>query len=234
MLEKLRSSSRTTEVDSVGRQILDAIKKGDWSADTHLSSLQVELSQNSEALNTAIKRDKSESELDSNDDKRDTDTRDVFYFTRGFLHHPDEATQQAAQTVQAVLDKYTLEMVRKSNAIQSSLTESLLKDLKTTDVQASVDALSGLSVLIARLEDSQAVVKKANLTYLANKASDENQANATELKKELLNNINDKLVVYLRAMIQVDEARYRDLFDTMAQIIEVNNINVKKRSNKAE
>ncbi|MBK3516063.1 DUF6261 family protein [Carboxylicivirga marina] len=233
-MEKLRSSSRTTEVDSVGRQILDAMKKGDWSADTHLSSLQVEISQRSLALNTAIKRDKSESELEENDSQRDADTRDVFYLNMGFLHHPDETIKQAAVAVQTVLDKYTLDIVRQSNAVQSSLTESLLNDLMATDIQPFVGTLPGLSVLISRLDASQDGVKASNLTYLASKANDENQATASEVKKELLNSINDKLVVYLRAMVQVDEAKYSDLHNTVAQIIETNNMNVKKRYNKAE
>ena len=44
--------------------------------------------------------------------------------------------------------------------------------------------------------------------------------------------INDKLVVYLRAMIQVDESTYGDFTRTIAEIIDDNNEVVKKRRKK--
>ncbi len=58
--------------------------------------------------------------------------------------------------------------------------------------------------------------------------------NATTIKKEVVNIINNNLVVYLRAMEQVDEPTYGNFARTIAQIIANNNEVVKKRRKKPE
>jgi hypothetical protein len=54
------------------------------------------------------------------------------------------------------------------------------------------------------------------------------------VKKEVLGIINDKIVVYLRAMEQVDPATYGAFTSTCAQMIADNNEQVKKRNKKPE
>ncbi len=234
MIEKVRSVSRITEVDNVGRQIITVIKPNGWSDDVHLSKILTTLEQKSVALNKAIKRTKAESDLDEKDGIRDARTRSVYYLTQGFLHHPDEAIKQAAQSITEVFDKYGLEMVTKSNAIQSSLTESLLKDLSGEDIAASIDALPGMKTLVSELDLDQKAFIEAEIKLMRERARNKEEENASELKKEVLDTINDKLVIYLRAMIQVDEVKYAELCNTVAQIIETNNTIVKRRSNKNE
>jgi len=50
----------------------------------------------------------------------------------------------------------------------------------------------------------------------------------------VVNLINDKLVVYLRAMMQVNDATYGDIGRTVGEIIDANNEVVKKRRKKPE
>ncbi len=56
--------------------------------------------------------------------------------------------------------------------------------------------------------------------------------NATIIKKEVVTVINKKIVVYLRAMFQVNELTYGNFARTIAQIITDNNEAVKKRRKK--
>ncbi len=70
--------------------------------------------------------------------------------------------------------------------------------------------------------------------YEEEKAKKGAQINATEIKKGIVNIINNKLVAYLRAMSMVDETTYGDLTRTFAQMIEDNNEVVKKRRKKPE
>jgi hypothetical protein len=58
--------------------------------------------------------------------------------------------------------------------------------------------------------------------------------NATALKKEVIDVINNQLVVYLDAMMLVDEATYGAFGRTVAEIIDTTNEMVKKRRKKPE
>ena len=59
-------------------------------------------------------------------------------------------------------------------------------------------------------------------------------SNATLVKKEVLTLLNDKIVVYLRAMDQVNAATYGVFVATVAQIIADTNEQVKKRQQKPD
>ena len=59
-------------------------------------------------------------------------------------------------------------------------------------------------------------------------------ANATALKKDVIEIINDKIVIYLRAMEIVVPDTYGNFARTIAQIIADNNEVVKKRRKKDE
>jgi hypothetical protein len=231
MIEKVRSVSRITEVDNVGKQIVTAIEPNGWSDDTHLSQLLTRLAEQCAALNKAIMRTKAESDLDDKDGTRDARTRSIFYLTQGFLHHPEEAIKQAAENINVVFERYGLEMVTKSNAIQSSLTASLLMDLSSEEIAADIDSLPGMKTLISQLDLDQKAFIEAEVKLLSERARDKEEENASQLKKEVLDTINNQLVVYLRAMNQVDEAKYGQLCNTVAQIIETHNSIVKRRSN---
>jgi len=54
------------------------------------------------------------------------------------------------------------------------------------------------------------------------------------LKRKIVETVNNQLVVYMRAMSQVNEAVYGDFARTLAEIIADNNEVVKKRAKKTE
>ncbi|WP_439183220.1 DUF6261 family protein [Carboxylicivirga taeanensis] len=229
MIEKLISKSRIGEVDNVARQIINAFNEGNWSADVHLSNTVNELKQESTALSSAIRRTRAESELEAKDEVRDAKIRAIYYLTQGFLHHPDVAVKTAAQVVSKVFDKYTLSLLSESYNQQSALTVSLLNELEADELKPHVAALPGLAVIIGELRVAQSDFEASQLAYLGDKAHEGTQLNATELKEQVVKIINNKLVVYLRAMVQVDEARYAGLGRLIQEIIDTNNRAVKKR-----
>jgi|WetSurMetagenome_2_1015567.scaffolds.fasta_scaffold453704_2 hypothetical protein len=75
------------------------------------------------------------------------------------------------------------------------------------------------------------VQKSGKLTRAVNRIETESDL---EIKKEVLSIINEKLVVYLNAMIQVNETKYGEFAVTVAQIIDDMNVTVKKRKKNPE
>lgn len=228
-INKLLATSRTTEVDAVSNRIITEYKKNDWSSDTHLTGIFDELESTSLKLTHAINRGKSESNLEEKDEVRDNKVRAIHYLIQGFEHHPDETIREAARAVDNVFERYGVRIVQESYASQSSLIESLLDDFANPDLQPFVDALPGFSQVLTELQTAQTEFEEAKVTYEAEKAEEGTKENATLIKMEVLKIINDKLVVYLRAMIQVNEAVYGSFARTVAQIINDMNVIVRKR-----
>ncbi|WP_320110668.1 DUF6261 family protein [Draconibacterium orientale] len=234
MIDNLKSTSRVTEVDAVSMRMLGAYQTTSLSSDPHLSTMFTELESLSAALTAAINRSKAESDLEEKDEARDTQIRALYYLVMGFLHHPDAAIQQAAQTVNKVFEKYGVSITGESYATESSLIASLLDDLSKQKIQDAIALLPGCADVITALQAAQQAFEAARITYEQEKAQESTQASATKQKPELVALINDKIVVYLRAMEVVDVETYGAFARTIATIIAENNEVVKKRRKKEE
>ncbi|MFW5774394.1 MAG: DUF6261 family protein [Tangfeifania sp.] len=121
-----------------------------------------------------------------------------------------------------------------SYSTESSLINSLLTDLAKPGVQEAIDAISGCAALITALRAAQDDFEQARIAYEAEKAQEGAEANATTLKKEVTDVINNRIVVYLNAMMLVDDAAYGAFGRTVAEIIDENNEMVKCRRKKPE
>lgn len=234
MIFNFSRKSRVTEVDAGTSRIIGAYQNTGLSSDPHLVTIFTVLIALLASLTAAIRRTKTESDLEEKDEVRDDKIRALYYMVLGFLHHPDAAIKAAAQMVEKVFDKYGLAITGESYATESSLISSLLDDLSKPKLQEAISLLSGLAIIVSELDAAQSDFEQARIAYEQEKAHEGTEENATKLKAEVLNQINGKLVIYMRAMEQVDEATYGAFARTVAEIINDNNEVVKKRSKKPE
>lgn len=234
MIEKLIHQSRTTEIDAAAGLITGAFETSRLKNDSYLSVLIPKLLSLRAGLSAAINQMTAESDLEEKDLQRDDKVRALFYLLQGYLYHPDLAIRKAAKTLTAVLDQYGLAIIGESYATESSLINSLLKELSKPKLQEAIAVLSGCAQLITALQTAQNEFEAARLAYEGEKADESKKESATTIKKEVVKLINSKLVVYLRAMVQVDEAAYSEFARTVAEIIESNNETVKRRRKKVE
>jgi hypothetical protein len=232
-MDKLMINSRVTEVNDVATRMSGAFQNAGLT-DPYLVSTFTALDAGNTKLTLAIKRSKAESELEEKDEIRDDKVRSFYYLIQGFSHHPTKSIKDAALLLLGLFDNYGLAMVGESYASESSLVSSLLLDLAKPKFQDAIALLSGCAELIAELQTAQTDFEQARIAYEAEKALEGMQDNATVVKKEVLGIINDKIVVYLRAMEQVDPATYGAFTSTCAQMIADNNEQVKKRNKKPE
>jgi len=234
MIEKLMINSRVTEVNAVSMRLVGAYNSTTLGSDTHLNTMFTDLSSLTTALTAAINRSKADSPLVKYDETRDQLVRSLSYLLMGYLHHPDATIQEAAETVDNVFEKYGLSVVNESYATESSLIASLLNDLSKQKVQDAIALLPGCADTVAALQTAQDAFEAARLAYEQEKAEESIQDNASKIKAEVLVLINEKIVVYMRAMEVVDEANYGAFARTIATIIAENNEVVKKRRKTTE
>lgn len=234
MIQKLMTISRTTEVCSVSERIVGAYKRTGLGSDTHLSGMMTGLEDDLVRFTAAIKRMKAESDLEAQDELRDEEIRALYYLVLGLLHHPDEAIKAAAKKVFAVLEHYGLSVAAESFATESALVGSMLADLAKPGLQGPIAALSGCAERIAKLQVGENNFDTARIAFEEEKAREGTLENATDIKKRVVSLINEKLVVYLLAMDQVNPETYGSFAGTVAEIIADNNEVVKKRRKKPE
>lgn len=230
-INKLVSVARTTEVDTVSDRLIIEYNKNDWSSDSNMASLFTELKNVSDRITAAINRIKAESTLEEKDELRDGIIKSINYLVMGYLYHPDNTIKEAAAAVNEVFENYGLRIISESYSTESSLIESLLLDFQNEALQPSIEAIPQLTELISNLRTIQTEFEEAKVAFENEKAAQGNEASATELKKEVLSVINNKIIVYLRAMVLVNEAVYGSFAQNTAQIIDDMNSIVRKRIN---
>ncbi|WP_347838565.1 DUF6261 family protein [uncultured Draconibacterium sp.] len=229
MIEKIIFNSRTTEIDAASMRLIGAYQNTSLSADAHLSAMFTDLESGSALLTAAINRMKAESELEAKDEVRDQQLRALFYLVKGFLYHPQANVKSAAKTVDKVLEHYGLNITGESYSIESSLIASLLDDLGKQKLQDAIALLPGCAEVKAALQAAQTDFETTRIAYEEEKAHESTEQNATTLKKAVVAVINERIVVYMRAMELVDEPTYGAFARTIATIIAENNEVVKKR-----
>ncbi len=233
MIEKLLSTSRVTEVNDVATRSSGAFGESGVT-DPYLTTTFAALDAANLTLSLAIKRSKAESDLEEKDEVRDDKVRALYYLINGFLYHPTREIKDAAQLLMDLFDNYGLVIVGESYATESSLVGSLLLDLAKPKYAAAIAALSGCADLIAQLQTAEDDFEQARIAYETEKAKEGLVENATLVKKEVLTLLNDKIVIYLRAMEQANPAIYGVFVATVAQIIADTNEQVKKRQQKPD
>ncbi|MGD8782681.1 MAG: DUF6261 family protein [Ignavibacteria bacterium] len=233
-LNKLIMKSRVAEVFSAANRMILEFDSGDWSEETNLTNIFGDLQPENTKLEEAINREKAISDLDEKDENRDQKVQALYYLIMGYLHNPETTVKSAAEAVDKVFSRYGVEIIQDSYSTESGLISSMITDLSAEELQPSIEALPGLSRAISELQTAQTGFENARLAYEKEAAKDANEETATNVKKEVVKIINERLVVYLRAMVSIDETKYGELTITIGKIIADNNEEVKKRRKKTE
>ncbi len=232
-INKVVSDVRIAEIANLGDMLISELGE-QASADAHLQAIHTDMEQSNNRLVIAINKDMADSELEDKDVQRDNIYRSLIYLNRGYLHHPDAPVREAAEQVERILEKYSFDLINAPYGAESIYLESLFNDVAAPELVPVLELLPGETALIARLKDVQGQFKVAEQRFYNAQSKDKQAENATEVKRELLKLINDKLVVYLRAMVQVNPEPYADLCAKVTLLIDKANSLVKRRSSSEE
>ena len=209
-MNKLNAKARITEVDGFSDSII-RIFGADTKAqgDAFLKSQIAQLTTLSDAITAAILQDKAVSNLDEADSKRDEAIKNLGALLSGYAVFPLEEKKAAALSLKAVYDKYAKSGILSASYIsESSMIESLLKDLSSAEAMASIEKLDGIGDMVAAIRAAQDDFTAANDAFV--KAEGSKGASASSYKKPILAVINDKIVPYLNTMAIVGNAAVAD------------------------
>ena len=234
MIENLFPRSRTTEVADTANLIGQAYDGSNVEDDTYLENTMNELSVANAQLLSAANRDKAESNLAGLDETCDDKVQAFYYILQGALHHPSNEVKTAAQRLQNIFDNYGMKMVRENYASESAMIKSMLQDYSARELAPDLAAVSGIGDVLAELGAAHAAFEQARIAYENSKADEGQYENATKLKIPVVEIVNNRLVLYLNAMVLVAPEKYDQLARRIAQIIADNNQRVARRRKKPE
>ncbi|WP_296024939.1 DUF6261 family protein [uncultured Treponema sp.] len=209
-MNKLTARARITEVDGFSDSII-RIFGADSKAqeDAFLKSQIAQLTVLSDAITEAILKDKAVSNLDEADSERDEAIKNLGALLSGYAVFPLEEKKAAALSLKAVYDKYTKSGILSASYVsESSMIESLLKDLSSAEAMASIEKLDGIAEMVAAIRSAQDDFTAANDAFV--KAEGSKGASASSYKKPILSVINDKIVPYLNTMSIVGNTAVAD------------------------
>ncbi len=234
-MKRVSTHARTTEVDDTSDRIIvkyhDDPKVAD---DSVLTTVLKDITDFSDRITDAIRRDKQFSEMEDADAVRDKNTRILYRAVAGYAVLPVIALSEPAKRILAVLDKYGLNMLRENYAQQSSHMEAMSLDLSAPGIVEDAKALQGVTELIANVGTSQTEFTKKRVAYEQAYAAAQNIPSATELKNPLLQLINAKLIPYLEVMKGINAEKYGLFADSVEKIIADTNAVVERRSGASE
>lgn len=233
LIEKVLKSIRVSDAVHLGNVILNELEKNTID-DVYLTAIKSELNTICIGLTGTVNQTKVLSMLEKQDAQRDNTYRSLLYLNKGFLLHPDAKIKSAAAEVQQVLDKYGFSLVDQNYASESTLIDAFIRDMKMPLIAPNVEVLPGLPAILSQLQADQDLFKSAERSWHEARAEDGKTLNATALKHELMKVMNDKLVLYLRAMVQLNPANYEVLSNNITMHISRANELVKRRSNSEE
>lgn len=224
---KLNSNARVTEVDTVARQIVTAVEKSSWVNDPYIPTMCANLKTLSGEMNIAIKSTKAESTLEEKDSIRDGQIRGMSLVLNGFLLHPMATIKDAATKVHKVFSKYGVSMITENYRSQSSLVRSMLDDFAAADIASAIAKLPTFDEIVSALATAQDEFDGAEAEW--NIAKGNSTRSASDLKREVLEMINDDFVSYLRIASKMNKPLFEPLAKEVSEYIETANRAVKQR-----
>jgi len=232
MIEKIIAKSRTTEIHGSSRTMNTAFQQSGLLADPFLMGIYARLEVETDELGKAIDRSQAESIAAEKDDVRDDAVRAVGYLVQGYLYYPKQTVRDAAGIVKKVFDKYGFSVTEESYVIESSHIVSMLGDFADPEVVAAIALLKGVDENIESLQAAEDDFETTRAKFAKDEAEQGTFASATVLKKEVVSIINDDLVQFLRTGERFQPDTYGAFARTIAEIINKNNEQVKKRLKK--
>lgn len=216
-MKKFLATSSVAKISEVAMSIISAFDKQPI-ADVKLNQLIDELRQKSAEMTTAIKRAKTLSNLSELDAVRDQQWIAIVHLVDGYTYSPFAPVRDAAKRFNAVIERYGAGLAYENYASESAHLESALEDFAATDLVAAQALLSGVPELVQQLRQAQTAFHDARVQFGQTQAEEDNFVAASTIKKEVVNIINNKIILYLSAMLILDAQTYERFAKTIEEL----------------
>ncbi|WP_282015874.1 DUF6261 family protein [Marinifilum flexuosum] len=165
------------------------------------------------------------------DNIRNTDLRAIFYLVEAYSYRREDDKKQSALKLKEILDRFGLQIIKKSYIDKSSSTRALLVQLKSEKLKNDRNQIADLDQLISNLEQSQQDYYNALSLQMEDDLKRKNSKPAHILSMKLRKLINEEFAPYIHAMKLADKEAYVYYSKKLSSIIESYNTEVRNHQN---
>lgn len=230
----LSEQLRATEVDDLSDRMILLFKQNPVK-DSHLQEFFAEMQVISDEITRTINGDRVMSTLKAKNTVRNSKITALNFIIKGYTYSPLKEISEPANEINKIFSKYGMEIKKLNYSESSSLVESLLMDFADENVKQQMGNLLGLDEAVEELRLAQTDFTETRVQYELNLSQEKQLKTATDVKKELLNLINNKIAVYLSAMAMADANKYANLDNVLDKFVsDMNDMAKRRRKTKSD
>ena len=203
------------------------------SADVYLRNVMADLKDLSDRILDALRNNRLISSLETYDAHRMRCVSALVNLKKGYDKLSDESTQSHWTVLRPVFENFLSSIQEGNYQSKTALITAMLRRLSDSDLVSHLEGLADLKTAVDRLRDAQQSFDSAQLEYQLQLQKDKTLS-ATDLKDEIVEYINQKLVVHLEAKCNEDLATYAAFARLVDAQIRAENAKVRRRKGKKE
>lgn len=202
-------------------------------ADAYLHNVMADMKSLSERLLDAFRNHRLITSLENHDAHRMRCVSALVNLKRGYDKIPDESIQSHWTELRPVFENYLSAIQAGNYQSKTALITAMLRRLSEADIVSHLEGLVDLKTAVDKLREAQKTFDSSLLEYQLQLQKDKTLS-ATDLKDEIVEYINQKLVVHLEAKCNEDLATYAAFARLVDAQIRAENAKVRRRKGKKE
>ena len=203
------------------------------SADVYLRNVMTDLRGLSDRILDALRNNRLISSLETFDAHRMRCVSALVNLKKGYDKLPNEHIQSHWTALKPVFETYLSAIQAGNYQSKTALIQSLLLRLSAGDLTVHLDELDTMKTAVDQLRDAESSFETKLLEYQQRILEDKTES-ATDLKEEIVELINQKLVVHLEAKCNEDAATYGAFAKLVDAQIRAENAKLRRRKGRKE
>ena len=202
-------------------------------ADIRLRNVMADLKDLSDRILDSLRNNRLINSLEVQDTHRNRCVSALVNLKKGYDKLSDETVQSHWTVLRPVFENFLSSIQEGNYQSKTALITPMLRRLSDSDLVSHLEGLADLKTAVDRLRDAQQSFDSAQLEYQLQLQKDKTLS-ATDLKDEIVEYINQKLVVHLEAKCNEDLATYAAFARLVDAQIRAENVKVRRRKGKKE
>ena len=202
-------------------------------ADIRLRNVMADLKDLSDRILDSLRNNRLINSLEVQDTHRNRCVSALVNLKKGYDKLSDETVQSHWTVLRPVFENFLSSIQEGNYQSKTALITAMLRRLSDSDLVSHLEGLADLKTAVDRLRDAQQSFDSAQLEYQLQLQKDKTLS-ATDLKDEIVEYINQKLVVHLEAKCNEDLATYAAFARLVDAQIRAENAKVRRRKGKKE
>ena len=202
-------------------------------ADDYLRNVMADMKGLSDRILDSLRNNRLINSLEVQDTHRNRCVSALVNLKKGYDKLSDETVQSHWTELRPVFESFLSSIQEGNYQSKTALITAMLRRLSDPDLVSHLEGLADLKTAVDRLRDAQQSFDSAQLEYQLQLQKDKTLS-ATDLKDEIVEYINQKLVVHLEAKCNEDLATYAAFARLVDAQIRAENVKVRRRKGKKE